>query len=85
MDLDEYLWRNKIKQKDFCKKVQIRPHTLSLLVQKKHTTKLYIAINIHKATNGQVTYEELLRDEDKALLIDKFVDLKNVKSYVTEG
>ena len=77
MDLDEYLWRNKIKQKDFCEKVQIRPHTLSLLVKKKHTPKLYIAVNIHKATNGQVTYEEMLRDQDRELILDNSLDLKS--------
>jgi DNA-binding XRE family transcriptional regulator len=70
MDLDEYLWRNKIRQKDFCKKIQIQAHTLSLLVRKKHTPRLSIAINIHTVTKGQVEFKELLRPEDLELLID---------------
>ena len=77
MDLDEYLWRNKIKQKDFCEKIKIRAHTLSLLVRKIHTPRLYIAVNIVHATKGEVSYKELLREEDRELILDNSLDLKS--------
>ena len=65
MDLDEYLWRNKMKQWKFAQKLGIMPHSLSRIVQRKVSPKLYVAIKIVEATEGQVTYRELLRPEDQ--------------------
>lgn len=68
MELDEYLWRNKIKQWKFAQKLGILPHSLSRIVQKKVTPKLYVAVKIVEATDGEVSYRELLRPEDAKLL-----------------
>lgn len=68
MDLDEYLWRNRIKQWKFAQKLGIMPHSLSRIVQKKVSPKLYVAVKIVEATDGQVTYRELLRPEDEKLM-----------------
>jgi len=69
MDLDEYLWRNKILKKDFAKKIGIQAHSLGAVVSKKVTANLVTAINILKATEGQVDIETLVREEDKKLII----------------
>lgn len=68
MELDEYLWRNKIRQWKFAQKLGIMPHSLSRIVQKKVTPKLYVAVKIVEATEGQVSYRELLRPEDEKLM-----------------
>lgn len=68
MDLDEYLWRNKILKKDFAEKVGMTPHALSSIVARKVSAKLHTAINIVEATEGQVTYRDLLRPEDASLV-----------------
>lgn len=70
MELDEYLWRNKIKQWKFAEKIGIMPHSLSRIVQKKVTPKLYVAIKIVEASEGQVTYRDLLRPEDELKAIE---------------
>lgn len=70
MDLDEYLWRNKITRKDFAKKIGMTPHSLSSIVAGKVSAKLYTAINIVEATKGEVSYKDLLRKEDIENLID---------------
>lgn len=64
MKLDEYLWRNKIKRKDFAKKTNIEPHSLSNIVNGRVSPKLYTAINIVEATEGIVSYRDLLREDD---------------------
>lgn len=63
MDLDEYLWRNKIKQKDFACKVGIQSHSLSNIVKKKVNPSLYVAMKIVQLTEGQVDYIDLLKEE----------------------
>lgn len=70
MELDEYLWRNKISKKYFAEKVRLAPHTLSNIVFKKVTPNLISALNIVKASEGQVTFEELVKDSDKENLIN---------------
>ena len=69
MQLDEYLWKNKIKQKDFAPLIGLAPHSLSMIVQKKVSPKLYVAINIISKTEGKVTYAELLREKDLGKLV----------------
>ena len=70
MDLDYYLWSNGITQKEFAKKIGMAPHSLNLIVNKKNAPTLLSAINIHRATKGEVTYEEMLKDSDKGKLIN---------------
>ena len=64
MDLNEYLWRNRITQKDFSKRIKIANHTLSLIVNKKVTPHLSTAIKIVEASEGQIEFRELLKDSD---------------------
>ena len=64
MDLYEYLWRNKITQKDFAKRIGIEPHNFGKLVAKKTLPKLITAIKICEATSNKVSYKDFLRDGD---------------------
>lgn len=65
MELDYWLFKNKVKHKEFAKKVGIMPHRLSLIVNKKATPSLLTAIAIHEHTNGQVSYKEMVKLEDR--------------------
>lgn len=64
MDLDEYLWKTRTTQLQFAQKLGVYPHTINRICQKKTSPKLLMAIRIVEATEGQVTYKDLLRKED---------------------
>ena len=68
MKLDRYLWENKISQKEFSKLIGISLRCLWLIVHQQSTPSLLNAMRIVKATDGQVTYEDLLSEIDKERL-----------------
>jgi len=65
MDLDYYLWKNKIKFKDFARKLGIDPSHVSKLVQKKTTPSLIVAMKIHEESKGKIPFEEMISFSDK--------------------
>ncbi len=80
MELDYYLWRNKISQNAFAKKLHISLSTLSQVVCRKNSPSLLTAVKIVKATNGVVTYEDLLRTRDRL----EMVKLKDWEAELAE-
>lgn len=64
MDLSYYLWKNKISQVKFSKQIGLSKTNLSGLVTKKNSPSLVTAIKIHRETDGQVSYSEMLRPLD---------------------
>ena len=60
MDLDEYVWRNRITLGSISEKTKISVNTLSNIKTKKIVPKLDTAIKLHMFTNGEVTFEEML-------------------------
>lgn len=71
MDLHLFLWKHRLKQKDFAELINVQPHTMSRLVTKKASPTLPVAIAIVKFTNHEVTYDDLLSDKDKLELGDQ--------------
>ena len=69
MDLDEYLWRNKITQKRFAEIIGMNHNTLCGLIHKKITPTLINALNIVKVTNGDVDIETLVKLKDKGKML----------------
>jgi DNA-binding XRE family transcriptional regulator len=72
MELDYYLWKNKLSHKSFAKKVGIAPHSLSVIVNKKRTPLLTNAIKIHYETAGAVSLYELMTLEDREEINKKY-------------
>ena len=66
MDIDEYLWRNKITRTDFAKKAQIHRGQLSSYIHKKRTPTIEIASRIVHASGYQIKYVDLMNDTEKA-------------------
>ena len=64
MNLREYLFKKKIKHEDFAKKVGINRSTLHRIMSGISDPSLSLATKIVKATKGQVSYEEIVGDED---------------------
>ena len=65
MELDYYLFKTKIKYKDFAKKIGVQPHHLSSIVHKRVNPNLITAIKIIDATEGKVSLKELVRTQDR--------------------
>jgi DNA-binding transcriptional regulator YdaS (Cro superfamily) len=62
MEIEEYLFRNKITKTDFAKRIGVsRPHFHQMLSGKKRITA-ETAFKIEKETQGAVTKEELRPD-----------------------
>jgi len=59
MDLYDYLSKNRIKYKDFAKKIGIGQNHLSSIINKKVKINLSTAMKIHKGTDKQVSFEDL--------------------------
>lgn len=70
MDLDFYLWKNKIKQKDFAKRLGITAANLSLLQSRAVSPSTVAALIIHLETNGEVSLVDLLKDKDRVRFKD---------------
>lgn len=64
MDLDEYLWRNKISRTDFAAKVEISRSHLQQILSRKRNPSINLAKKIEEITKGKVTKEESLFPED---------------------
>ena len=60
MKLVNYLLKNRLKQKEFVKSVGISESYLSLLLRGKRTPSVPVALQIERATSGEVTALELL-------------------------
>jgi len=60
MDLDEYLWRNKMSQRVFAEKVDVNSVTIFNLKNFKVIPNLLTAMKIFKFTDGQVTFHEMV-------------------------
>jgi DNA-binding XRE family transcriptional regulator len=68
MDLDEYLWRHRIKQKDFAELLGVRQATVHCLRKRKSTPLLLLALNVVAVTRGAVDIESLLNHSDELKL-----------------
>ena len=77
MELDYYLWKNKICQSTFSKQIDIAQHTLNKIVNKKSNPTLLTALKIHFETKGYVSLFELLRPEDRQILHKMYSIVKN--------
>jgi len=64
MDLDEYLWRKKIKQKVFAEMVGVQLGTIHHLRRRAKTPSLSLALNIVDVTNGEIEIENLMSLSD---------------------
>lgn len=64
MDLDEYLWRNKISRTDFAAKIGISRSHLQQILSKKRNPSVKLAKKIEEITEEKVTKEEVLFPED---------------------
>ena len=60
MILKEYLDVNGIKYERFAQKINISRVALSYIMNRKRDLRLSVAIRIVEATNGEVSYKELL-------------------------
>mgnify|MGYP001602932077 CR=1 FL=1 len=65
MDLYQWLWKNRVKKGEFAKKLGISPQSLSTLIYKKYSPALRVATGINKLSNGEVTMEDMLTDNDR--------------------
>lgn len=63
MDLDEWVWRNRVTLRDISEGTGIHVNTLSSVKLKKIVPRLDVAVKIHMFTNGEVPYEEMMPPE----------------------
>lgn len=75
MDLREYLFRKKIKQADFAKKIGYGRHHIEKIVHQKNYASLRLAKLIQQATNGEVLAEDLTNPKYKKRIEE---NLKNI-------
>lgn len=74
MDLAEYLFKKKIKRKDFAKIVGCTEAALSYICKRERTPNLLLAVRIVMASKGEVNFHELLTEEqEKKLGLKKYL------------
>jgi transcriptional regulator with XRE-family HTH domain len=64
MLLDEYLFRMKIKQTEFAKKLEVSRVHLGEILRGRRRPSISLAKRIEETTNGKVSKEELLFPEE---------------------
>ncbi len=81
MDLETYLWKNRITQKDFAKKSGVKRTTIGAYISKYRRPSGTAACKIYEATDGEVSYEELFftADVKKKAAEKKEADIANIK------
>jgi len=69
LDLDEWMWRNNYTSLKLGKLLDISQTSMVWIRRKRNSCGLLTAIKIHTFTNGEVPFEELLKDSDR----DKYI------------
>jgi plasmid maintenance system antidote protein VapI len=64
VDLEEYLFRNRIKKSHFAKDLGIAPGHFYAILAKRRRPSVNLALKIAKMTGGKVSKEEILFPED---------------------
>lgn len=64
MDLEEYLFRHRIKKSHFAKELGIAPGHFYAILGKRRRPSVKLAIKIEAMTGGKVKKEEVLFPED---------------------
>lgn len=62
MDLDEYVWRNRLRLIDISEATGVSVNTLSNIKTKKIVPKLDTALKLHLYSSGEIKFEEMLPD-----------------------
>lgn len=73
MDLDEWLWKEKISITKFADMVKVSNINLHYIITRKSTARLPTAIKILKATKGEVELENLVSEKHCKMHNIKFV------------
>lgn len=66
MILKQYLDVNGIKYQHFADKIKVNKMTLNYILKRERELRLSVAMRIVQATNGEVTFEDLIKLEKKA-------------------
>jgi hypothetical protein len=64
MEVNEWIWRNRVTRKEIAKACGMPYVTFQYLITKKCSIGLENATKIVNYTSGQVTYEDLLQPEE---------------------
>jgi len=78
MYLDEFLFRHKMTYKQLASQIGMSAAHIAILQNRRSSPSLVAAMNIFYATEGKVTFPELLRDDDVKKLRKKNVPQKVV-------
>lgn len=65
MDLDEYMWRNKITNRKFGLRIGTHAQHVSTIKRKVITPSLMLAAKIIEASDGKVEMFDLMSDRDR--------------------
>lgn len=68
MELDEWLWKNRIKRIRMARDLGLHTNTIFTAARRIRTPSLFTALAIEKYTDGQVQLTELLSHKDQEKL-----------------
>jgi DNA-binding XRE family transcriptional regulator len=64
MELYKWFWVRRVRGTDFAQTIGVTAQSVSNLSNRRYTPTLLTALKIYKATNGEVTPEELLNPDE---------------------
>jgi DNA-binding XRE family transcriptional regulator len=67
MDLDEYLWKYKLKMNKLAKDVEVSQPSISSIKSKRTSPSLLTALKLYHISKGKINLEHLLTKEQSAL------------------
>lgn len=71
MEIDEYFEKHThLTMAEFCRKFDVTYQSLYMLKNNKRTANLITAMKIHYATEGKVSYLDLLHPDDEKYIED---------------
>jgi len=68
MELKDFLFKNKISQADFSRKIGVTQARVSQIVNKKRNPSSHLMKIIEEVTNGEVTMQELFNPNSPSRL-----------------
>ena len=64
MNLDDFIWLARRKQRDIAKIVGVVPHGVSHIKLKKHSPSLLMAVKLMEMSGGRITARDLLSNSN---------------------
>ncbi len=82
--LNYYLWANNITQRDFARRIGVTFGSIGKIKLRKGNPSLFTALKIYLESSGKVSLLELLKEEEKNYIEERYKDLLELPIHMDD-